>query len=87
MPKVLNFKTIIFFSPAVWIIYTVLTPFLYLLNWIFIVPLTIYLILVILNSLLLSIKKPLAFPLFILIFLAIHYSYGLGFLIGKLKRG
>ncbi len=82
----LNLKTVIFFSPAIWLIYTILTPFLYLLNWIFILPLTIYLVLVIINSLYLSIKKPWAFPLFILIFIAIHYSYGLGFLIGKLKN-
>jgi len=81
-----NFKTLIFLSPSIWFIYTLLSPLLYILNKIFILPLIIYLALIVINSIYLSIKKPLALLLFPLIFLTIHYSYGLGFLIGKFKK-
>ncbi len=81
-----NLKTLIFLSPSLWFVYTLLTPLLYFINKLLILPLLLYLFLVISDSLYLTIKKPLAFPLFPLIFLIIHYSYGLGFLIGKIKK-
>ena len=81
-----NFKTLIFLSPSLWLIYTILSPLLYYFNKILILPLLFYLALVILNSLYLTLKKPLALPLFPPIFIIIHYAYGLGFLIGKIKK-
>ncbi len=82
----LNLRTLIFLGPSLWVIYTILTPFLYFINQFLVIPFLAYLVLVVLNSIYLSFKKPPALFLFHLIFITIHYAYGLGLLIGKIKR-
>ena len=71
----------VFIIPLLFFIYILTLPFLYSINSVFILPLVFYLTLNILFSFKISIEKePYAFPLLIILFFAIHLSYGLGML-------
>lgn len=77
-----------FLIPSLFIIYLALLPTLFMAHWIFIIPLFLYLILNIGFSLFESIRNNSSSAFFILpfIFLTIHLSYGIGFLIGVFSR-
>ena len=72
----------IFLIPSFFLIYLAALPFIYyMISKILILPLLVYLTANILFSFMISIRKdPYAFPLLIVLFFAIHLSYGIGIL-------
>jgi len=77
-----------FLIPSLFVLYLVALSWLLRLNLLFIIPLYAYLILIIVFSFLGSLKNKniLYFFLLPIIFINIHLSYGLGFIVGILKN-
>jgi len=86
-PRISPFK-VLFSVPSLFLIYLILIWPLFLLSWMFIIPLLAYIALDIIFSSYESFKNKSFLSIFLLpiIFLIIHLSYGLGFIIGMLKR-
>ncbi len=84
----LTLSNILFAVPMLFIIYLVLLPFLCFISIWFLFPLALYFISTLLFSIYLSFINKDFLSLFILpfVFLAIHLSYGLGFIIGLVDR-
>jgi GT2 family glycosyltransferase len=80
--------SLLYFLPTLFLFYLISLIFLYKTNLLFLVPLGFYVILVLLNSFYLSIKNRdiLSLPLLPFIFLSIHLAYGLGIVVGLIKR-
>ena len=71
----------VFVIPSLFVVYLILLPFLYSFFKILIIPFILYLVLNILFSFKIALEKePYAFPLLIILFFAMHISYGLGML-------
>ncbi|MBX4212390.1 glycosyltransferase [Candidatus Pacearchaeota archaeon] len=75
-----------FLVPSLFVIYLILLPFLAISSPILTFPLIAYIVLSLLFSLYYSLKNknPLAFVILPVIFLAIHLSYGIGFIYGTI---
>lgn len=87
--KIIGIKPNILYymSPSLFLIYLILLPVLYFISSALLVPAYLYIILVMLNSLFLTIKGKNPLYLFVIpfTFLAWHLSYGLGMIIGLLS--
>jgi GT2 family glycosyltransferase len=87
-PKIKKIKktekaSILFAIPSIFLLYIILFPMLYNINKFLIIPLYIYLILVLFLSIVGAIKEKNIFGILLIpiIFITIHLSYGLGYLL------
>ncbi len=83
-----NILSSVFIFPSLFLIYLVFLPALIFFHWLFLLPLLMYIILAILSSLYESIKAkdPLAFVLLPFLYLAMHLTYGIGYIYGLFER-
>jgi GT2 family glycosyltransferase len=79
-------RSFVFFFPALFSLYAILSPFLSLISKYFFAPLAAYFAIAILFSIP-KIAKNLAYPLLLpFLYFLIHFSYGLGMIYSLLKR-
>lgn len=79
---------LVFYMPSFFIIYLILLPFLALISKLLLLPFIVYIIIDIIASIYMAIKKADFLALFVLpfIFFALHLSYGLGMIWHSLSR-
>ena len=84
--KISKTKSIIFFFPALFVIYLLFLPLLSIIPFL-LIPLYFYLILIFINSIYLSFKHGFQYVfLFPLLFLLVHISYGLGVISSIIRK-
>ncbi|MCM8777009.1 MAG: glycosyltransferase [Candidatus Omnitrophica bacterium] len=78
----------LFMIPSLFVLYLVLSPFLLILNRIFLIPIFIYIITIFTFSCMVAVQnKNIKYLLFLpLVFFIIHTGYGIGFLWGSVKN-